>query len=694
FPYAFPGQYYLFGSLLLIYGVLVFLLPSSWKKNTQVGRGINAAIIVILFGFLRTQEYDGKQDSLQTLPLSKIKSYTARITSSPEEKTKTYRYDIIIDKYKQGQKWYPARAQAILYLGKDSSKALYAYGDQILILGEPQDISSPKNPKAFDYQKFLRYQNIFYQDFAAPEEVLLIQKRTRTNLFYLALASRQYLQSLLQVALGNGKEYAVASALMLGKKDQLDKDIRQAYASTGLMHILAVSGLHVGFIAYLLHLIFQKWRKRRFGKWLYISALLSGLWLYALITGFSPSVLRAATMFSFVVIAKSLNRPRLIYNNLGASAFLLLSLNPFFLLSLGFQLSYLALLGIVFFQPPWERMLDIPNYWLRKIWALTTVSLAAQLATAPLTIFYFHQFPNFFLISNLLVLPLVPLILYLGIALFLSAPIPLLFSGFSWLLKQSIWLVNSLIFYLESWPGARSNHLYLQAGEVILLYGLIISLSLLFSLRRFKYLILGLTMVLAFALSRFNWEKSHWDQSFLAIYHLKGGSHVHLVEGKESYLFLEIHPDSLENEVDFQLNNFWLSRGIPQPKYLQFSQWGAFKEHIAIPAAAAEIDGLSWLIWKKQKFLWVKQALKGPLLQKMLSLKPDYLILSDNSFIELKAIENMEEKPRIIIDLSNRFSFQNKVRAIAQKKGIPVYQISQKGAFIIDDQGAIPEIAP
>ena len=198
-----------------------------------------------------------------------------------------------------------------------------------------------------------------------------------------------------------GKEYAVVSALVAGYTDDLDIETMKAFADTGTLHVLSVSGMHVGIIYYVLNLLLLFLSKHRYGNILRVLILLSFLWLYSMITGMSAAVMRSAAMLSFIIVGKSFNRYVNTYNIIAASIFFLLIMNPFTLMDVGFQLSYISVIGIIWLQPHIYSIFDFNTKWKDEIWKVVSVSIAAQIATFPLGIFYFHQFPNYFLPSNL-----------------------------------------------------------------------------------------------------------------------------------------------------------------------------------------------------------------------------------------------------------------------------------------------------
>jgi competence protein ComEC len=251
-----------------------------------------------------------------------------------------------------------------------------------------------------------------------------------------------------------GDEFAVLAALTVGYTDALQPDLRASYSATGAMHILSVSGLHVGIvyvvIAFLLGFLDKSVRK----KILKAVLIVSFLWIYAFITGLSPSVVRSTLMFTFVAVGAALERKTHIYNTVFMSAFFMLLVNPDFLFDVGFQLSYAAVLSIVFFQRPFSNLLPVNNKLLRWLRDLLTVSVAAQLGTMPFTLYYFHQFPNYFLLTNLVAIPLSTIVIYLAMLLLLVSFVPYLSVGVAFLLKGSLWLLNYLIVWIENLPHA------------------------------------------------------------------------------------------------------------------------------------------------------------------------------------------------------------------------------------------------
>jgi competence protein ComEC len=245
--------------------------------------------------------------------------------------------------------------------------------------------------------------------------------------------------------------------------------MKSAFSATGSMYFLAVSGLHVGIIYLFLAFLFP-FRENRKLAFLNLFVILTLLWAYALLCGMSISVVRAVLMLSFVTVAKYLNKNSNVINTILLSAFILLLVYPYNLFDVGFQLSYLAVLGIVLLYPKSYSFLTPRFVFTRWVWKVVCLSLSAQIATVGLSVYYFHQFPNYFLLSNLLLFPLVPIVLFSGILFFAFSWVPFINDIFFYVLKSSIWLFNRVVFEVEKLPFSLGDFLYLEKLDLLLIY--------------------------------------------------------------------------------------------------------------------------------------------------------------------------------------------------------------------------------
>lgn len=382
--------------------------------------------------------------------------------------------------------------KVLTYVEKDSSIQALAAGTVIVFKARLQPLAERVNPFAFDYGAYMAKRNVHLRTYipAASLHVLGQLDRPRFNLL-------DWQASLIKAVRDSqlpDEVQGLMIALMLGDKRELSVDQRDAFAQAGVMHVLAVSGLHVGIIYLMLSTLFFFLTHHRWSRWLRVLLLFLSLWLFAGITGFSPSVTRAATMFSFIVLGEAMSRKGGVFHALLGSALLLLCFEPGLLLEVGFQLSYVAVFGIVALQPMVYAWFGKSRWWLvDKVWALTSVSLAAQVATFPLALYYFHQFPLYFLLSNLMVIPIASALLPAGIAYLLLNQVSLIGS----LLAEAIAFLgvymNDGVSWIKALPFAALDGFYIQLHELYLLYmGIMLLVYYLITKRSFW---LGMTLV-------------------------------------------------------------------------------------------------------------------------------------------------------------------------------------------------------
>jgi len=358
-------------------------------------------------------------------------------------------------------------------------------------------------------------------------------------------------------------ELAIAKALILGDKADLDNPTKEVYAQAGAMHVLAVSGLHVGVI-YLVLLSLLGQRNGRVTKPILVAIIvIPSLWAYAFITGLSPSVLRAVTMFSFLAMAQVFNRRSATFNTLAISALILLIVNPYMIMSVGFQLSYVAVIGIIFLYPIFENWFYPTSRIGRFFWQITALSLAAQLATSPLSALYFHRFPTYFLFSNLLVIPAAMLIVWGGLALLILGSISsTLGIMLGKVLGLLIWLVNQSLLWLAKLPYADIHNLAPTILDTWMLYGLILFAFLFISLKRWAYYKFAALTVLLLSINFLYADIRTNSFRQIVFYSVNNSWAIDLVEDK-NYLPLA---DSLlltnKRKIDFLLNPYRRFHGL------------------------------------------------------------------------------------------------------------------------------------
>lgn len=432
--------------------------------------GMSVTFFFIALGLLISQLHQNGFASNKYYQPDLSGSYLVQLLDEPAEKRNSYVVSAKIISNSDSTSLDHSSLGLMLYVEKSRASTELQYGDQLLIATEIKTVDAPKNPYQFDYRRYLKISGIHFQAYADSSSWQLYSTNQGWFIVSWAVAFRKTMLNHIESWSLGEKEAAVAKALLLGYRGDIDGDLLNAYSSAGAMHVLAVSGLHIGIVYMLAFYALFFLRRWKYGQVLTTAILMILLWGFALITGLSASVVRAATMFTFVAIGTGLNRHTSIYNTILGSAFFLLLFNPSFLFNVGFQLSYTAVLGIIWIQPQLYSIWNPVNWLFRQFWGITTVSIAAQLATFPLALFYFHQFPTLFLVSNWIAIPLVTILMYLGV-------IALCLSAVGWvpdLLVKSFNVCLSLMNKVMDKVGDQSDflidHIHITQFELSLLY--------------------------------------------------------------------------------------------------------------------------------------------------------------------------------------------------------------------------------
>ncbi|HKZ36510.1 MAG TPA: ComEC/Rec2 family competence protein, partial [Chryseolinea sp.] len=460
------------------------------------------------------------------------------------------------------------------------------------------------------------------------------------------------------------REQGIVSALVLGITDGLDNELLTAYKGTGAMHILAVSGLHVGIIYGLLLFLLKPLQKVKHGKWFLAGISIVVLWLYAFITGLSPSVLRAVTMFSFVALAKPAQHRTNIYNILAASAFCILLYDPYLIMSIGFQLSYLAVLGIVYLQSGIYKLWEPTNRLLDEVWKVSSVSIAAQLATFALGLLYFHQFPNYFLLSNLFVIPGSFIVLIAGLVLLaLSFIQPVAFAlGFiiEWIIKT----LNFIVFAVEDFPFSLVENVYITTFQCWLLLGIILVIILLLHTRKFAYFLAASLILFIYSMAQWNHFQRDVNVQKLTVYNVKGHTAIDLMDRGQTFFIADSVLLKDSDKIGFHITPHRIMLGVNET--VRSGNW-----------LLKDLKGCSLMVWKGKSILRIHD--KDFYFPKNLSV--NYVIISNNAVKDLAEVRGQIKMEQLIFDSSNAFYLTNKL--LKQTKNIQagVYSVLHQGAF-------------
>jgi competence protein ComEC len=523
---------YLVPIILLIIITLLFFF--RLKRSIRADRflGISVFISFLGIGFIFTQFYlNGLFE--KNIPLDA--TYTGIILDKAPSTSDRFKYTLKLDCVKKNDSLKSVDENIILYNSDSLSNAQLEPGKRVLFQSRLFEIINSNNPCEFNYKKFMKVKGIRYQTYIKGE--IALTEYEHFNLKTSALNLRTKLMKMYQSAGIEGDEYSVLCALTLGDQNYISNEVKSSFSASGTTHVLSVSGLHVGIIFIIISLLLKPLDKSKRLKLLKILILLVFLWFYAFISGLSPPVLRSCSMFSFIVIGENLQRRTNTYNTLAVSAFVLLLINPLMVFDVGFQLSYMAVISIVFYQPKFSSLIKTKNIILKYLWGLITVSIAAQLGTTPVCIFYFHQFPTYFLISNLIAVPMAALILYAALPFYAFSFIPFLSKWLAFLLKYMTWFLNHSVQTIELLPGSVIKGLWISDFALILLYLLIICFSIFVILKKGIYLNISLSLIIILLGLNLKKQFSSYRQNLIIVYNNRTEPLISFIEGKKHYYF-------------------------------------------------------------------------------------------------------------------------------------------------------------
>ncbi len=459
--------------------LLIRLLPVAYRYHYAWTGGVPVFIMLYGSGALLLVSADIRQhDGYFSARPDSTRYWLARVEAPPQDKPRSRKTLLTVTAaYTQGS-WRAADGRLLAYFSRDSASAQLVYGAVVLLAKKPVKITNSGNPGGFDYQRYCAAQQLYHQVFLKAGDYRQLSRPPRHDLTYYLLRARDFCLDQLKAHIGKGPEAGMAEALLIGYRQDLDPEVVSAYSNTGIVHIIAISGMHLALLYGSLLWLLRWLPARRMANMIRAVVLLAVLWGFALLTGASASVLRAAVMFSGITIGNFLlGRKASTYNMLAASAFVLLCCQPWLAIDAGFQLSYLAVLSILLFYDAIYRLWPVTSGWAKAVWQLTALSLAAQVLTLPVSIYYFHQFPVYFLPANLLAVPLSTVVIYGEILLLLLAPWGAVAGWAGGVLRWLIFGMNTAVAWLGQLPFAMIKELQWSLWQTSCCYLLIAGIA-------------------------------------------------------------------------------------------------------------------------------------------------------------------------------------------------------------------------
>ena len=543
----------------------------------------------------------------------------------------------------------------ILNIRKDSLNHPFEIGTRLRIKGSLYQNTAPKNPNQFDYSKYLENKQIYAQLYADKEEIS-ISTIIDKNVWYYSARLRTKIIANLEKNNFCKDELNVAIALILGQQQEISPEIIRDYQYAGAVHILSVSGLHIGFILLFVSFLLKPFPNTRKGSFIKLIVILLSLWLFGILAGLAPSVVRSVTMFSFVAIGNHLRRTVNIYHTLLVSILLILLVQPSFLFDVGFQLSYIALFFIIWLQPLLACIWSPKNKIKKYIWNLLTVSFAAQIGTLPLSIYYFHQFPGLFFITNLVIIPFLTLIMVLGVLVMIMAAFDSCPYFLAKALEWSISFVDKIINVIASLEQFILRDLSFNMILLLSSYLLIITSVLWFKRPNFNRFILVLLALIFIQIAFINNKRQIETQEEWIVFNSKKNTLITERKGKNVILYANdslLKTSKINNTItSYLVGNFSTLKTKKKLKNIAF-----FKGNKILI-----VDRLG--VYPKQ-------------------LNPDILLLTQSPKINLERLLQTCKPKTIIADASNFKTIQKLWKATCLKQKIPFHATAEKGFYLL-----------
>ena len=547
------------------------------------------------------------------------------------------------------------KGKALLYIYKDSLAPNWHKGDTVMVPGEWQTINNAGNPFEFDYATWCRRNNIYYQQFCALDDTRLYGAHNPNTTPWIDKI-HQWCMAQLDIYLPDQKTKGLVQAMLLGDEVNLDEGLLHAYSETGIVHIIAISGGNVviffTFISFLL-----RWLKHKRHLWIKYAIALPLVWFYVLMAGAPPSAIRAAVMFSLLAGGIMLNKNGNSLNHLFATAFLLLVAQPMWLYSVGFQLSFIAVLSLVLFYSPIYKWFSPKGKIAKGIWSTIVASLAAEILVAPLVVYYFHIFPLLFLFANIVAYLFMGVVLYLSIAIIGLGFLPWLAVLLGKITIGIVTGFNKVVEFLQNCNPVSFRFLAVSGAELVLMY-LIIAGMASFFIKKQKgglYVSFGGCVLLFFSLSYGQWSACH--QKRLVVYNTGKANHIELIEGKKYAVLYQDTGTSKKTEYAIK------------PAHIMWHAW-----HRDSVAGKTEL-----LTINSKRVVILNQAIENSA-----KFQADYVIINYSGYVDAESLKGVFS-PKLVV-LGNNYSRwqQERWKQRFAKAGVAVHCIALDGAFIVE----------
>lgn len=636
--------------------LIAFLFQYFYKPTFYFKKGIFIFCTNIFLFLLANEAYFQYKD------VNRSNHYSHHLTNQPQQffvnvtdiPVKTGRYTkltVNVEAINFKNRWTQVDGKTIVYLQNYSGPDI-ELGQELLIESKFTTVNPPKNPYEFDYKSFLENRNIFQVVYAKPDQVAFAPTLKQYLSFnQLGASIKHQVVSTLRNSGLSPEAFSIAAALLVGYDDEIDSDVMQSFSHSGTLHVLSVSGMHTGVLFGIFVFLFGLFDKNNRYKKVKCICVIAGLFLFVLITGFSPAVLRAALMLSLIVVGQTFYKQGNGFNTLFLSAFLLLLANPCLVNDVGFLLSYTAVFGIMYLYPILSQRFYFSNWLLQKINSLTLMSVSATLFTLPISLYYFHQFPTWFVLSNLLIIPLSTVQMIAAIALVCLSKIVIIKSVLVFCMNR----INALMLWfarLTDEPGyGYIDNLHFSTVDFLYLSFLIVLFLWIIYSKQYKTVIFFLTVCASWLITNIYFSYRQAQEKELVVFYVKQKPAYVFRDGTKIYASL----DSLSSkEKEKHIKPYLL----------------ALQHYHLIPIKADLLQQREFVLEHlTQKDLPTINSGSG------------YILVSNNS--PLNPTDLFKNKPLVIADCSNSYTFVRQLKKQCALADIPFYSVKEQGALRI-----------
>lgn len=652
-------------AICLVLFVLVFV--SHFTISHPIAKRINTILIIIFLLVLGGWMITSANIENQSIHFSKYKSSFAKgiVTTAIEEKENTYKTVLqIIQVIDSNGTTRQTDGKLLTYFKKDSAFLQVEIGDELLIPLNPKPIDPPKNIGQFDYANYLKHKSIYQQSYIPKVAWILVKKHERLAVHRISNAIGLFVQSILKKYIPGKEHFTLADGILLGHRADIDIELYNAFAYTGILHILSVSGLHVGIIygmlLFFLSFIPDKNRKIKVGKFIFIFGF---IWVFTFVTGFSAACVRAAILFSLLNFGRLSKEHVNNLNLLAGAALIQLLMNPNNLFDIGFQLSYLAMLGLFIFTNPIYALFYSRYKIIDWTWKLWSASIAAQLFTVPLSIYYFGNFPTYFLLANIFAIPLSTIILWLSIALIPLSFIPVLAHFIGWLNAWTIKMFIQFTYFFSHLPLGKLYNIYITPIQLVILLCSILLLAFYVIQRKAVFLIACLSLWLLVILFSYSYTIQQWKQPQLVLYSVPKNFVMGIKQENQQIL---LSMDSIQQKTfSFSIQNSHRINRIENYESKLLSD-SISKKHI--------LTSKDLVVAFNRQFYFLNKANTRKTFATPLDI--DYLVLSDNCFLNLSEVIANYQFKKIILSEDNDNYHLKIYRKILEENKVDYHDLS------------------